>query len=144
MKSKAGSRWLLAPVLGCLSIAGIAFAHGNVTPQAVDTTALPEIGEAWLKVNPYRGNAKAIEIGKSGYNQNCARCHGLEVISGGIAPDLRYLDKGEAGDEWFAERFQHGAVRNGAVYMPPFAPVLGQKAGWAIRSYLDTVATDAP
>ena len=125
-------------------IASIAFAHGNVTPQPVDTTALPEIGEAWLTKNPYRGNAKAITIGMSGYNQNCARCHGLEVISGGIAPDLRWLDKGEAGDEWFATRFNHGAVRDGKVYMPAFGPVLGQKAGWAIRAYLDTVQQEAP
>ena len=48
-------------------------AHGDVTPQAVNTDALPDIGAAWLKSNPYRGNAKAIEIGKSAYNQNCAR-----------------------------------------------------------------------
>lgn len=114
-------------------------AHGNVTPQAVDTTALPDIGEAWLKKNPYRGNAKAASIGASAYNQNCARCHGLEGISGGIAPDLRYLDAGEAGDEWYITRYQHGSSRDGKVYMPPVGEVLGQKAGWAIRSWLDTV-----
>ena len=85
-----------------------------------------------------RGNATAIKIGESAYGQNCARCHGLEAISGGIAPDLRYLDVGEAGDEWFIQRFQHGSVRDGKVYMPPMGDVLGQKAGWAIRSWLDT------
>lgn len=137
------SGWTVTALVG-LSFAGAVFAHGNVTPQAVDTSGLPEIGETWLKVNPYRGNAKAAAIGESGYAQNCARCHGLQVISGGIAPDLRLLDKGEAGDEWFADRFQHGAVTNGNVHMPAFGPVLGQKAGWAIRTYLDTVATDAP
>ncbi|WP_380784078.1 cytochrome c-550 PedF [Sphingomonas sp. R86520] len=114
------------------------YAHGNVTPQPVDTTALKDIGTEWLKVNPYRGDATAIKIGESAYGQNCARCHGLEAISGGIAPDLRYLDVGEAGDEWFIQRFQHGSVRDGKVYMPPMGDVLGQKAGWAIRSWLDT------
>ncbi|WP_439144551.1 cytochrome c-550 PedF [Sphingomonas faeni] len=114
------------------------YAHGNVTPQAVDTTALKDIGTTWLKVNPYRGDATAIKIGESAYGQNCARCHGLEAISGGIAPDLRYLDVGEAGDEWYIQRFQHGSVRDGKVYMPPMGDVLGQKAGWAIRSWLDT------
>ena len=117
-------------------------AHGNVTPQPVDTTALPEIGEEWLSENPYSGNEKAIEIGASAYNQNCARCHGLQAISGGIAPDLRYLELGPSGDEWFIERFQHGSSHDGKVYMPPFGEVLGQKAGWAIRSWIETQHTD--
>ncbi len=118
------------------------FAHGNVTPQAVDTSALPDIGEAWLSENPYRGNPKAIEIGASAYNQNCARCHGLEAISGGIAPDLRYLEPGASGDEWFVERYHHGSSHDGKVYMPPFGDVLGQKAGWAIRAWLETQHTE--
>lgn len=113
-------------------------AHGDVTPQPVDTSKLPDIGDAWLTKNPYRGNAEAIKIGQSAYGQNCARCHGLEGISGGIAPDLRYLEQGEVGDEWYMQRFQHGASRDGKVYMPPMGEALGQKAGWAIRSWLDT------
>lgn len=143
MRHLLRSGWTASALIG-LCLAGAVFAHGNVTPQAVDTTGLPEVGETWLKVNPYRGNARAVAIGESAYAQNCARCHGLQVISGGIAPDLRLLDKGEAGDAWFADRFQHGAVTNGNVYMPAFGPVLGQKAAWAIRTYLDTVATEAP
>src|SRR5215217_2235582 len=69
-----------------------AMAHGDVTPQAVDTSALPALGEEWRSENPFRTQAEAIKIGTSAYNQNCARCHGLEAISGGIAPDLRKLD----------------------------------------------------
>lgn len=113
-------------------------AHGNVTPQAVDTSALPDIGETWLQHNPYRGNATATKIGESAYGQNCARCHGLEAISGGVAPDLRYLEVGDTGDEWYIQRYQHGSVRDGKVYMPPMGDVLGQKAGWAIRTWLET------
>lgn len=134
---------LLKLSAACLLLAGVAasdaFAHGDTTPQPVDTTGLEKLGDEWREVNPYRGNPKAIEIGKSAFNQNCARCHGLGAVSGGIAPDLRYLDEGEAGDEWFKERFIGGAVRNGNVYMPAFGPILGQEAGWAIRSWLDTV-----
>ena len=133
----------------CLLLAGVvgvanteARAHGDTVPQAVDTTGLDKLGDKWRDVNPYRGNPKAIEIGKSAYNQNCARCHGLEVVSGGIAPDLRFLDKDDLGDEWFKERYIGGSVRNGNVYMPAFGPILGQEAGWAIRSYLDTVRQD--
>ncbi|EQB29804.1 cytochrome c-550 PedF [Sphingobium ummariense] len=113
-------------------------AHGDVTPQPVDTSALPEIGADWLEKNPYSGNGKAIEIGQSAYGQNCARCHGLDAESGGIAPDLRYLELGESGDQWFMQRFRHGSSHDGKVYMPPFGDVLGQKTGWAIRSWLET------
>ena len=62
-----------------------AYAHGNVVPQAVDTTGLPVLGDKWLDQNPYRGNKLALKIGSSAYNQNCARCHGLEAVTGGIA-----------------------------------------------------------
>ena len=132
--------------------AAAAFAHGNVTPQAVDTTGLDPVGEAWRSENPYTGNPKAIEIGASGFNQNCARCHGLEAISGGIAPDLRRLDNDCATmkdgakrhdcvveiDDYFITTVRHGRSRNGAVYMPPFEGVLTQEALWAIKSWLET------
>lgn len=132
-------------VLATLLTAATAHAHGDVTPHAVDTTGLEPLGEEWRPTNPYRGNELAIKIGKSAFAQNCARCHGLDAISGGIAPDLRKLEKGELGDEWFQERVRNGAVRNGAVYMPKFAQpegALSQEALWAIRSWLDTVAID--
>lgn len=119
-----------------------AHAHGDVTPQAVDTKALPQLGKEWRTENPYRGNAAAIQIGASAYNQNCARCHGLGAISGGIAPDLRYLPLGDEGDEVFLPRIRKGSVRDGRVYMPPFEGILSQEAMWAIRTWLETVHED--
>lgn len=144
---KKSNRAVLGVAVAALSVALAPqlMAHGDVTPQAVDTSALPDIAggnDVWAEKNPYSGNAKAIEIGASAYNQNCARCHGLGGISGGIAPDLRYLELGESGDEWYLERYRHGSVRDGKVYMPPFGEVLGQKAGWAIRAWLETKHTD--
>ena len=132
--------------------AGWAVAHGDVTPQAVDTKSLPQLGDKWRAENPYRKNDAAIKIGSSAYNQNCARCHGLEAISGGIAPDLRKMDndcvslKDERKkaacvaevDEYYATSVRRGKVRNGAVYMPPFDGILQQEAVWAIKSYLET------
>ena len=115
------------------------FAHGDVTPQAVDTTGLPNVGPEFLKSNPFRKNPQAIKIGMSAYNQNCARCHGLEAISGGIAPDLRYLPPGDEGDEIFINRIRHGSVRDGRVYMPPFENIFSQEAMWTIRAWLETV-----
>lgn len=117
----------------------VAFAHGDVVPQAVDTTGLKNLGADWQASNPYRENKTAIQIGDSAFNQNCARCHGLGAISGGIAPDLRYLPKGDEGDEVFMQRIRKGAVRDGRVYMPPFEGTLSQEAMWAIRAWLETV-----
>jgi cytochrome c-550 PedF len=114
-------------------------AHGNVVPQGVDTTGLPT-------------NKLALKIGASAYTQNCARCHGLEAVSGGIAPDLRLLDRDCTGiknekkkdacykevDNYYLTSIRHGKVRNGAVYMPPFEGVFNQEAMWAIKTYLES------
>jgi cytochrome c-550 PedF len=132
-KQKTGFALLL------LAFSATLWAHGNVVPQAVETKGLEPLGEEWLDENPYRGNERAIEIGASAYNQNCAACHGLEAKSGGIAPDLRLLEVGALGDEWFKERVINGAVRDGRVYMPKMADYLSQEALWAVRSYLESV-----
>ncbi|WP_116133970.1 cytochrome c-550 PedF [Tropicimonas sp. IMCC34043] len=127
--------------------ASLAHAHGNVAPQPVNTDALPDVGEEWLTENPYRNAgpevwATAVEIGDSGFNQNCARCHGLGAVSGGLAPDLRFLEAEEYGDEWFVERFQTGYSQDGVTKMPAFGELLGQKAAWAIRTYIETRPDD--
>jgi cytochrome c-550 PedF len=129
--------WLATGILA-LASAG-ALAHGDVTPQPVDTTGLEKLGDTWVTANPYRNNKLAIEIGKSAYNQNCARCHGLGAISGGIAPDLRKLPQGHEGDGIFQIRVRFGAQRDGRIYMPKFEGILSQEALWTIRSWLDTV-----
>lgn len=115
-----------------------ALAHGDVVPQAVDVSTLKPLGAELLKSNPYRGDAEAVRVGSSAYNQNCARCHGLDAISGGISPDLRNLETDDDTDQYFAQSVLRGKVRNGAVYMPPFEGILPQEAFWAIRAYVDT------
>ena len=99
---------------------------------------LPPLGDKWLTENPYRGNPLAIKIGAHGYTQNCARCHGIDAVSGGIAPDLRNLDPGPDGDEWFIQLTRNGYKQNGVEKMPKFEGILGQEAMWAIRAWLDT------
>ena len=142
----------LAAAATCAAAASLVWAHGDVTPQAVDTSALPKLSDAWAAENPFSGNEIAVKIGTSAYNQNCARCHGLEAISGGIAPDLRKLDNDCAPmkdnarrkectkeiDDYFLNTVRHGRSRNGAVYMPPFEGTLNQEAIWSIKSYLET------
>lgn len=132
-----------------------AWAHGDVVPQAVDTSTLPQLGAKWLDANPYSvgpAQKEALRIGSSAYNQNCARCHGLEAISGGISPDLRKFDEECSGladpdrkqacfkemDEYFVAIVRRGRTRDGRVYMPPFEGILSQEAVWAIRTYIET------
>ena len=144
------ARTLGASLLAIAVFAGVAVfgdraarAHGDVAPQPVDTAGLDPVGTEWLKENPYRLKGgdqykKAIEIGTHGFAANCARCHGLQVISGGIAPDLRYLEEGKEGDTWFIGRIRRGFSQDGAYKMPPFEGILSQEAMWAIRSYIET------
>jgi cytochrome c-550 PedF len=132
------------------------YAHGDVVPQAVDTSTLPQLGAKWLDANPYNEQSparkEALRIGTSAYNQNCARCHGLEAISGGISPDLRKMDSDCTGladaakkascmkemDDYFISTVRRGRVRDGRVYMPPFEGTLTQEAIWTIRTYIET------
>lgn len=138
-------------IVGAMAAAA-AMAHGNMTPQAVDTSMLPQLGADWRNENPYRNNQDAIRVGDAAYNQNCARCHGLDAVSGGIAPDLRKLDNDCASiadakkkaacaqeiDQYVLETVRHGRSRNGAVYMPPFEGTFTQEAIWAVKAYLET------
>jgi cytochrome c-550 PedF len=128
--------------LSLLAVTTLAFSHGDVNPQPVETKGLEKIADDVI-VNPLRENPTAIEIGKSAYNTNCARCHGLGAVSGGVAPDLRALDAADDDiDEYFINKVKDGAVRNGNVYMPPFKEVLSPEAIWSIRSWIETLPTD--
>lgn len=142
-------------VAGASLLATSVWSHGDVVPQSVDTSTLPQLGEKWRDSNPFsEGDAhkEALRIGSSAYNQNCARCHGLEAISGGISPDLRKLDVDCMGmadadkknacykemDEFYLGTVRRGRTRGGRVYMPPFEGVLTQEAIWSIKTYLET------
>lgn len=141
-----GSRPVLAAVVLAVAGATAAFAHGDASPQPVDTKGLPQLGSDFVFENPFRSDAKlkevAIEVGSRGYNSNCARCHGLDVKSGGMAPDLRYLEPNANDDGWFLQRIRHGAVVGDRQKMPPFEGLLSQEAMWAIRTYIETRPRD--
>lgn len=100
------SHWLFSAarvilLMTTVALPTVSSGHGDVQPQPVDTTGLEPLGEEWRETNPYSGKALAIEIGESAYTQNCARCHGLAGVSGGMSPDLRYLPLGPEGDEYY-------------------------------------------
>jgi cytochrome c-550 PedF len=141
---KASKRtwWALLCAVAALVVPLAARSHGNVQPQPVETPGLDKLGDEWRATNPYRGNAKAIEIGKSAYNQQCARCHGIGGVSGGLAPDLRSLDKGDEGDKAYLPPMRHGVYRNERTLMPKYEGILSQEAIWAIRSWLETIHED--
>jgi cytochrome c-550 PedF len=151
--SRAGWRKLSVAAASCVAMA--VMAHGDVVPQAVDTSTLPQLGAKWLDANPYSegpAHKEALRIGTSAYNQNCARCHGLDAISGGISPDLRKFDAECSGladaakktacyremDDFYVATVRRGRVRDGRVYMPPFESTLSQEAIWSIKTYLET------
>jgi cytochrome c-550 PedF len=156
LKPPARSTLRLLALAACSLAAAAVMAHGDVTPQAVDTHTLPQLGAKWLEANPYNDKSpargEALRIGTSAYNQNCARCHGLEAISGGISPDLRKIDADCTGmadatkkaacfkemDDYFIATVRRGRVRDGRVYMPPFEGTLSQEAIWSIRTYIET------
>jgi len=152
LSSVAGHRVLLFSATVLMALAPVfAEAHGDVTPHPVDTSTLKQLGSDWLDADPYRGDAKAIEIGAEGYKHNCAACHGLNAVSGGMAPDLLTLttdclgmaDDSKASclndtDEYFKDVVLSGKKNSeGRVTMPGYESVFTQEAVWAIKAYLD-------
>jgi cytochrome c-550 PedF len=146
---------IAAAALG-LSLA--ALAHGDVTPHPIDTTGLKALGADWQATNPYRGNAKAVAVGAEGYEHNCAGCHGLNAVSGGVAPDLLKLDteclhapnpaKRDScmadTDDYFKDITLHGKKNSEGRYtMPAYESVFTQEAVWALRTYIDQRTLEA-
>ena len=140
MHSSARSKTAALLLAGLLA-SSLVQAHGDVVPQPVDVSTLKPLGEKFLDENPYRGNKEAIQeairVGEVGYAKNCARCHGLHAVSGGVAPELRLMDSDKENDKFFLEMTLHGKSRNGRVYMPAFQGIMAQEAIWAIRSYIE-------
>ncbi len=149
---KSRPNWCL-PLTGLLAVLFSlnVLAHGDVTPHPLDTTGLAPVAPGSGKINPYRGNAKAIAIGADGYLHNCAGCHGLNAISGGVAPDLLAVTKDCIGmkkeqqtaclndtGEYFRDITQNGKkTGEGRYTMPGYSSVFTEEAVWAIKTYLD-------
>ena len=67
-------QFFLVPVRRGLAAVALAFgasaamAHGDVVPQAVDTSSLPQLGPKWKESNPYSSGParkEALRIGSS-------------------------------------------------------------------------------
>lgn len=147
---------LLAAGLGCL-MAALAAANEVANPPVVDYSALPSLGPNWRESNPYRGEAAAFAIGRSAFNQSCARCHGADAATNAApAPDLRSLDRAcrrirnpatkaqcvADNDAYFAKSVQYGKVIVGVMHMPPWREVLPQEVAWAIQVFIEARAAE--
>lgn len=84
------------PAAALALAAGVSFAHGDVTPQAVDTSTLKQVGKEWLSVKNCPGDKEAIRIGSRAFNQNCARRHGApQRFHGDVLTSQRPGQEGE-------------------------------------------------
>lgn len=139
-------------VLLCLSFfSATSFGYEIIKPQ-VDTSALPAESHQWAEVNPLRGNADAIAIGKQAFNQSCAQCHGMDANSSrSPAPDLRRMGLGcrriqdaalrqrcqSDADHFFVKSVRNGKQKFGIVHMPPWEGVLTPEVVWSIRTFVE-------
>lgn len=134
-------------------------AQPAVASIQVDTTGLPSVTQAADQGNPFRGNARAAEIGRDAFNQACARCHGVDAVSKNLpGPDLTRLDKAcrpiaapdiramciADNDAYFLESVRHGKVRVGVTHMPAWKDVLSTELTWAIRTFIEGRSRQQP
>ncbi|NMG48603.1 PQQ-dependent dehydrogenase, methanol/ethanol family [Azoarcus communis] len=83
-------------------------------------------------------SAEDIAAGRTLYNGFCGSCHGLNAISGGVLPDLRYLDARKHAQ--FKDIVLMGA--RAAKGMPPFAGTVSETDAERIHQYLIKRAHD--
>ena len=138
--------------LALLSTAGAAVAIEAIAPQ-VDASGLPEQARQWAEINPVRGNPDAIAIGKSAFNQSCAKCHGADAnASRSPAPDLRRIGLAckrvrepelqqrcmSDADAFFVKSVRYGKQKFGIIHMPPWEGIIAPEVVWAMRSFVET------
>jgi mono/diheme cytochrome c family protein len=94
-------------------------------------------------VNPYSGDQKAINSGKSWFRGVCALCHGGRADGAGErgnGADLRKFDKGF---RQFVETVHNGReVPGRSQGMPAWKGVLDDKTIYEIGAYLETLAIE--
>jgi quinohemoprotein ethanol dehydrogenase len=106
------------------------------------TASLPAVPVEPAKVlNPpvQTADAATIDSGRKLYGRYCIVCHGADVISGGVNPDLRY--SGYLGNDGWFKIVLDGALKTQG--MVSFRQVLDHQKAAAIRSYVIQRAIDA-
>ncbi len=105
-------------------------ATGELPAPKHEPVPLPEMQEQ-------KADAKTLAKGENLYGNNCSYCHGLNVVGGGIIPDLRYLTPEK--HQIFAGIVMGAKSDRG---MPSFAGRLSVEDIEAIRQYVIKHAID--
>ncbi|HUG25422.1 PQQ-dependent dehydrogenase, methanol/ethanol family [Piscinibacter sp.] len=82
-------------------------------------------------LEPVRIAPEELKVARTMFNGLCASCHGLNAVSGGVVPDLRYLTPKK--HEQFLGIVYGARINKG---MPSFNGVLPQEAVESIRQYI--------
>lgn len=99
-------------------------ATGSLPAPKNEAVPLPEL-------QTLTADAKTLKKGEDLYGNNCSFCHGLNVVGGGIIPDLRYLTPEK--HQIFAGIVAGAKADRG---MPSFAGRLNMEEIEAIRQYV--------
>lgn len=99
-------------------------AEGSLPPVEKETPPLPNPPEL-------TASAKELTTGRRLFNETCGTCHGLNAVSGGQVPDLRYLPRGL--HKIFA-KIVRGAFRKRG--MPAFGNQLNDREIKLIHQYI--------
>lgn len=94
-------------------------------PEPKEPAAMPQPPEQ-------TASAETIAHGKDLYYQRCVTCHGVDVASGGITPDLRY-SSAEIHDAWDAIILD-GALRDRG--MPAFDSIFDAEDSRAVQAFV--------
>ena len=105
--------------------------------------AAPAAADDIPDVNPYSGNEKAMNSGKSWYRGVCAACHGGKADGAGERGNGADLRKYERGFKHFVETVLNGKQTAGrSQIMPAWKGVLDEKTIYEIGAYLETLGME--
>lgn len=100
------------------------------------TVSLPEspaiVRPPIPKAPPLDADEQQVAVGKNVYYDRCVGCHGMNVASGGLVPDLRYASE-ETHAAWDAIVLGGSLRDNG---MPAFGGILSKAGSDAVRAFV--------
>jgi mono/diheme cytochrome c family protein len=110
--------------------------------------AAPSKANAADLVNPFAGDADALERGALLYKQNCSMCHGATAGGDGYV-GLKFGDyPAPRPPEFTSDRIAkltpgetYASLSNGAGFMPAFQGLLNEADRWALVSLVEATAT---
>jgi quinohemoprotein ethanol dehydrogenase len=80
---------------------------------------------------PVKASAEQLVVAREMFNGTCGSCHGMNAVSGGVVPDLRYLTREE--HEQFAGILSGARINKG---MPAFNAALKPEDMELLRQYI--------